>query len=73
MSPKQSIQKKSDPDAALILCSSLSMRVDRRAILGPLPTSGFLLLPWRANLTESSGARRDTWEKMIISFKVLIN
>jgi len=58
VSPKESNQRKGDPDAALFLCSSLSTRVDRRAIPGPLPTSGFLPLPSRANLAESSGARR---------------
>jgi len=37
-SPKESIQRKGDPDAALILRSSFLTGVARRAIPGPLST-----------------------------------
>jgi len=61
--PKESTQRKGGPDAAYTLRSSLSTRVDRRAVLGPLPTRRIHATPLRANLAESSGARRGKREQ----------
>jgi hypothetical protein len=65
--PKESTQRKGGPDAAYTLCSSLSTRVDRRAILGPLPTRRIHATPLRANLAESSGARRGKREQIPVA------
>ncbi|WP_228779229.1 hypothetical protein, partial [Methylobacter sp. BlB1] len=56
--PKKRNQKKGRPVAAYSLRSSLSPRVARRAILGPLATRCIHAAPLRAVLAESSGARR---------------
>jgi hypothetical protein len=64
-SPKESNQRKGDPVAAYILCSSLSTRVARRAILGPLATRFIHEAPLRAVLGESCGARRGKRDKIV--------
>jgi len=65
-SPKESNQRKGDPVAAFHLRSSLSPRVARRAILGPLATRCIHAAPLRAILDESSGARRGKREKYLL-------
>ncbi len=63
--PKESTQRKGDPDAAYSLRSSLLNGVAERAIPSPSATCGIHAAPLRANPFKSSGARRGIREKSI--------
>jgi len=62
-SPKESNQRKGDPDAALILRSEAFDGDRQKGLPAPLPMSGIPAAPLRAIPAESSGARRGIREK----------
>jgi len=62
-SPKESVQRKGDPDAACFLRSSLSTGVAGRHVPVPPATCGIHAAPLRAVPAESSGTRRGIREK----------
>jgi hypothetical protein len=70
--PKESIQRKSNPDAACILRSSGLNGVFRRSLPDPAKTSGFLPLPYRAHFAKSCDARGGMTRKNHPEIKNLI-
>ena len=73
-SPKESIQRKSNPDAACILRSSGLNGVFRRSLPDPAKTSGFLPLPYRAHFANSCDARGGiTGGKPFARLKVVVD
>ncbi|TCV84517.1 MULTISPECIES: hypothetical protein [Methylomonas] len=68
-SPKESIQRKGDPDAALILRSEAFERGCRKGLPAPSATCGIHAAPLRADPSKSSGSRRGIREKHLPKFE----
>ncbi|QSB01828.1 hypothetical protein JWZ98_02380 [Methylomonas sp. EFPC1] len=68
-SPKESIQRKSHPDAAYSLRSEAFERGCRKGLPAPSATCGIHAAPLRAIPSKSSGARRGIREETIPAFE----